>query len=412
MQYMTKTKALLCGLFLLTVVRLSAQSNALSDSPYSVFGIGIPNAFSTGKTNALGGAGIALKSDNSLNALNPASLGAMPVKHFFFDIGYTSQYTSLSQGSRNGTQSISSFSNLAMAFPVTKESAVSLILAPYSKVGYNLSGVTTSIEGSTSFYTSDVEANGGVNSLDLNYGYSFWDKLRLGVTGTYYFGKTEQTTYNDILGYSLDIQEESRYTGYRLGAGLQFDLNQNISLGSTLKLPATLETNQKSIISQDYDDDITDETSLDNFDLPLEIGFGLEFKFGKNYAFYTDYIRKSWSNTQQADALDYYKDQEEFKAGITFTPHPGGLYYWQNIEYRAGINYDTGYLTIAGTDIDQYSLSLGLGLPVSRSGSKLNLMYSYGQNGTRSNNLVFEKIHSLSINFSLDGIWFVKSKYN
>lgn len=75
----------------LGIGNLKAQTNALSNSPYSLFGVGIPNTFSTGKTNALGGAGIALKSDNSLNSLNPASLGAMPVKHFYFDIGYKAQ---------------------------------------------------------------------------------------------------------------------------------------------------------------------------------------------------------------------------------------------------------------------------------------------------------------------------------
>ncbi|MEC8683167.1 MAG: aromatic hydrocarbon degradation protein, partial [Bacteroidota bacterium] len=84
----------------------------------------------------------------------------------------------------------------------------------------------------------------------------------------------------------------------------------------------------------------------------------------------------------------------------------------QNVEYRAGINYDTGYLNIAGSDVSSYAVSVGLGLPVSRSGSKLNLMYSYGRNGKIANGLIRENIHSLSLNFSLDGIWFMKPKYN
>ena len=84
-------------IILLATGGLAAQTNALSNSPYSLFGAGIPNTFSTGKTNALGGAGIALKSDNSLNSLNPASLGAMPLNHFYFDIGYTSQLFNLNE---------------------------------------------------------------------------------------------------------------------------------------------------------------------------------------------------------------------------------------------------------------------------------------------------------------------------
>ena len=105
-------------------------------------------------------------------------------------------------------------------------------------------------------------------------------------------------------------------------------------------------------------------------------------------------------------------DQNIFKTGLTFTPKPGSIYYWENVEYRAGLNYDTGYLNLSGADVKNYSMSVGVGLPISRSGSKLNLMYSYGQNGELANGLIRENIHSLSVNFSLDGIWFVKSKYN
>ena len=409
---MTMNKCFTIAFLILATSSLLAQTNALSNSPYSVFGIGIPNTFTTGKTNALGGAGIALKSDNSLNNLNPASLGAMPLKHFYFDIGYKTQLYSLSQGAGSSKQSNSTFSNLAMAFPVTKKSAVSVVLSPYTNVGYDITGISRSIEGSTSFYTSDVTANGSVNSLDLNYGYNFFDRLRLGVTGSYFFGKIEQTEYNSIVGYALDIQRENRYNGFRLGAGLQYDVTESISIGSTVKFPTALEATQNSIITQDYDDAITEETSVKDFELPLEMGFGTEFKFGKSYAVYADYTRKLWSQTEQESSLNTYKDQDSFKAGLNFTPRPGGLYYWQNVEYRAGVNYDTGYLNIAGSDVSSYAVSVGLGLPVSRSGSKLNLMYSYGRNGEIANGLIRENIHSLSLNFSLDGIWFMKPKYN
>ena len=201
---MTMNKCFTIAFLILATSSLLAQTNALSNSPYSVFGIGIPNTFTTGKTNALGGAGIALKSDNSLNNLNPASLGAMPLKHFYFDIGYKTQLYSLSQGAGSSKQSNSTFSNLAMAFPVTKKSAVSVVLSPYTNVGYDITGISRSIEGSTSFYTSDVTANGSVNSLDLNYGYNFFDRLRLGVTGSYFFGKTEQTEYG-VLNKAIQL---------------------------------------------------------------------------------------------------------------------------------------------------------------------------------------------------------------
>lgn len=411
MQFTIMNKHILL-IILLATGGLAAQTNALSNSPYSLFGAGIPNTFSTGKTNALGGAGIALKSDNSLNSLNAASLGAMPLNHFYFDIGYTSQLFNLNEGAGTSKQTNSTFSNLALAFPVTTKSAVSVVLAPYSNVGYDITGIERSIEGSTEFYSSDVSGNGSLNSLDLNYGYAVFNNLRIGITGSYFFGKTEQTEYNTIYDYSLDIQRENRYSGYRLGMGLQYEVTDKIAIGSTVNLPSQLKTTQNSIITQDYADAITEDTSVKDFELPLEVGIGTEFKFGKSYAVYADYTRKLWSDTNQESGYGTLIDQNIFKTGLTFTPKPGSIYYWENVEYRAGLNYDTGYLNLSGADVKNYSMSVGVGLPISRSGSKLNLMYSYGQNGELANGLIRENIHSLSVNFSLDGIWFVKSKYN
>lgn len=54
-----------CALLLLLSNNLCAQTNSLSNSPYSVYGIGTPSRFGTGKINAIGGSGIAMKSDNS-----------------------------------------------------------------------------------------------------------------------------------------------------------------------------------------------------------------------------------------------------------------------------------------------------------------------------------------------------------
>jgi len=40
----------------------------------------------------------------------------------------------------------------------------------------------------------------------------------------------------------------------------------------------------------------------------------------------------------------------------------------------------------------------------------LNISYSYGQKGRISNGLIKENYHKISVNLSLDGIWFVKRK--
>jgi len=400
-----------CALLLLLSNNLCAQTNSLSNSPYSVYGIGTPSRFGTGKINAIGGSGIAMKSDNSLNSLNPASLGAIPLNHFYFDLGINTQIYGLSEGAGTSKQFNATLNNVAMAFPLNSRSGLAVTLSPYANVGYSITGIENSIEGSNAIYTSDAIGTGSINEIRVDYGYGLLNNLRLGLSASYFFGKTEQTEYNTIGNYSLDIKKQNRYTGVGLNMGLQYDINESLSLASILKFPAVLKATQNSYISQDYDDTIEVETSGDDFMLPLEMGFGAAIAPRDNLKVYLDYSRKFWSNTAETDDLSTLIDQDIFKVGSTFIPKPNGIHYWQNVEYRTGFNYDTGYLEIAGEKVKSYNLSLGVGLPISHTGSKLNLSYAYGQNGSLSKGLIREKIHTISINLSLDGLWFVKPKY-
>ena len=58
---------------LLAFYQSSAQSEALTSSPYSLYGLGVINQTSIGKFNGLGYSGIGIKSPYEINNLNPAN---------------------------------------------------------------------------------------------------------------------------------------------------------------------------------------------------------------------------------------------------------------------------------------------------------------------------------------------------
>jgi hypothetical protein len=58
-------------------------------SPYSFFGIGQIHKTGTGISSGMGGTGIAMSSDLSLNPMNPASYSSIDSHHFLFDFGFT-----------------------------------------------------------------------------------------------------------------------------------------------------------------------------------------------------------------------------------------------------------------------------------------------------------------------------------
>lgn len=413
---MNKKKSLLFALILgfITSQEILAQNNSLSSSPYSLSGLGTLNQVSTGKTNALGKAGIAMKSNTTINNLNPASYAAIPLNTFFFDVGGKAQFDTYETAGNNESSSSANFSNISIAFPVNDKSGIGLTLTPYTSVGYNIDGIETDIEGSNNSFDTSVEGTGGLKDLKLSYGYSILPKLNVGAYASVLFGKIQQTETNIINQNILVVEDDNYYNGFKFGFGAQYEYNENLSFGAIVNLPTRLTGDQDSSISQLYASQIDISTELDDFKLPLEIGFGIQTKLNENLYAYADYKHSFWDETDQEDYIGSYTDQDFFGLGVEYVPNKNSLKYWEHIEYRAGLSYDSGYILANDEDnIENYAVSLGLGLPLrSTKHSMLNFSYSYGQKGKVSNNLIKENYHLITLNLSFEGIWFVKRKLN
>ena len=399
---------------LFSINQIVAQNNNLTSSPYSLYGLGVSNRLNTGKTNTLGGTGIAMLSTNFINNLNPASYGSIPSNSFFYEIGIKAEKKLLTEGGDSESIINGNFYNLSLAFPISKNSGAGLTLLPYTTVGYEILGIETNIEGSDETFFSNITGSGGLNDLKLNYGFSITDKFRLGGFGSYLFGKIEEEEVDFIKNVIFETSESNYYKGFRFGVGLQFDLSNKISLGATVNSPTQLNGSQnKTVNIQDSEPIINDDFDLNSFELPLELGFGLHVKLNKNIFINIDYKRNFWDATKQTDFIGEYVDQDIFGIGAEYTPFKNAIKYWKRIQYRAGLNFDNGYLSMDGYRISNYSLSVGAGLPFRRQNkSMLNIGYSYGQKGLISDGLIQENYHTLTLNFSLEGIWFIKRKLN
>ncbi|MFB9052206.1 hypothetical protein ACFFVB_03870 [Formosa undariae] len=407
----TKINILTTTLFL-TVVSAFSQTNSLSSSPYSLYGMGTFNTTNTGKTTALGNTGIAGSSSEFINNLNPASMSSIPLNTFFFDVGLKSEYGTQIDGGVKEYKTVANFSNMAFAFPLNKKSGVSLTLIPYTSVGYNLTNVESDIEGSISSFYSDINGSGGLNDLKLNYGYSLLDNLSVGVTGSVLFGQIIENEVNYIGTNVLDIYDANSYSGLQFGAGIQYKPIKNTTLGAVVNLPTNLSGTQYRDISQLYDSDISLEQDLDDFKLPLEVGFGIQTRFLDQVNVAFDYKKKYWADTDQTDQLGTFVDQDIFGFGIEFDPNGSPLKFKNRMQYRAGLNYDSGSLEINDKKISNYSFNIGLGIPVSyNTVSMLNVAYSYGKKGQIYDGIIQENYHMLTLNISLAGRWFEKRKF-
>ena len=86
--------------------------------------------------------------------------------------------------------------------------------------------------------------------------------------------------------------------------------------------------------------------------------------------------------------------------------------YFATIEYRAGFNFTQSYLTINEQKINAIGLSMGFGLPLPKSSSKVNFAVEVGKMGTTANNLVQEEYLKFHLGFNFSDKWFVKRQYD
>ena len=162
MKMITKKYLVLTAILLFCANQnLIAQSESLTSSPYSLYGLGTINQTSIGRSNSMGYSGIGLKTDTEINNLNPANFALTPKNSFFYDIGITGESNTYSNSVDNQSKTTFNFSNIAMAFRIMENLGMGIVMTPYSDVGYSLVGIKTNIEGSTNTFESNVEGVGG-----------------------------------------------------------------------------------------------------------------------------------------------------------------------------------------------------------------------------------------------------------
>ncbi|MEM7483838.1 MAG: hypothetical protein AAF348_01390 [Bacteroidota bacterium] len=395
---------------------LVAQSEGLTSSPYSLYGLGIINQTSIGRSNAMGYTGIGLKTETEINNLNPANYSLIPQNSFFYDVGVRGAYDSFSNKGSNEAKTTLNFSNLAFAFRIADRLGGGISLIPYSDVGYALVGMQTNIEGSNETFESSVTGLGGLSDLRFNIGYGVIKNLRLGIDLSILFGNIEEDEAFVINSSAFQLTESTNYRGARIGLGMQYDLTDKFTIGSTVQFPTSLNGNLERSVLKTLDgleitvEDEEADTAAD-FKIPLELGFGVSGTFFNSLTLTADYKKNYWSDTGQQENIGEYANQDVYAFGLEYVKNKSAYKYTNRIRYRAGFNYDNGYLAINDTKIDGYTLTAGIGLPIgNRSNSIVNLSYGYGSKGQIQNILVKENYHLITLNLSLEDLWFRKRK--
>lgn len=420
-------KRLLIAILLCTTAIISAQKN--NSSPYSYFGIGGSSTLKTVEQSSMGGIGVAMKNMNYLNFINPAAYADL--RYATYGIGGKTTFLTLKDAKASQFGNSTSLRYIALAFPLGKKAGFSAGLQPLSSVGYSL--LDEKFSGGKLQERTRYFGKGGTNRLYGSYGMYLFKGFSVGLEGAFIFGNIERSILSQKLGVALNTKykEKSNIKGseFKVGAQYKTNIGNKLALNAGVAVRLSTNLNKKGteslyslVLSNNGTEVPVDVLYTNSISTPVVLpvrttmGLGL----GKENKWYIE----ANSEFKKAPSLQLvqgaYKTQDAFKTSV------GGFYipkinsissYWKRVTYRAGMRYEnTGLLVNVNgktasnfTPIKDFGINVGIGLPLPRQISNLNIGLEYGQKGTTNNNLIKEEYFNVRLSLSLNALnWFKK----
>lgn len=395
-------------------------------TPYSLYGFGlIPE--NLGPYSAMGGVGAAMRDENNINFLNPASYTALDSNRFYFQFGMNGEYTHISTYKESANYRVAQNASVNMAFRVYNNLFASLGFNEKSDIGYDLN-FTNVIPGSDYiFYNQNIQGEGGLNEAYLGLAWRY-KNLSIGLNTSLMFGKIEQRqTLQAQLSnsYYINSSENIRVSDALFTGGLQYLFNiskkSSLTLGTAFNFGTKLHAKQE-YISYKINSGSNSSVIIDNNDnirtgsisYPFRITGGFNYAYKNRWNVAGDYTFQKMSDYEAFRRNEGLQDYHKGAFGISWQPEKFGRYWWQRNKYMAGTYFNRSAVNMKNTDINTYAFTFGTQMPflVKNSELLLGVAFDFGIRGTESNGLIQEKFGKIRINIAFKEGWFMKRKIN
>jgi len=140
----------------------------------------------------------------------------------------------------------------------------------------------------------------------------------------------------------------------------------------------------------------------------LGLGFSLS---SEKITVAMDYRYTAWSNVSIPYKDEKYLDAHRFILGAEYIPkRRSATKYIQRMRYRLATKYETSYMQINNQSLKEIGITFGVGLPMKRSKSTLNLSFDIGRRGTFQSDILTQSYFQFNLDLSLHDIWFIKRR--
>ena len=409
------------------------HANAVTNSPYSRYGLGEMNSFVYVQNFGMGKITSAIRDPLSINPFNPASYSALGLTSL--ETGLNTIYQVLSTDNLKQRTGFASFGYLSVGVPITEKWGASFGLLPFSTVNYDVLAIEELANIGTVNYNH--KGTGGISKVYIGNAYEIIKNLSIGLNASYLFGKLsrinsvefDETSNNyhtrineaivvgDVyfdcgMQYSSEIKNDLRLT-VGLNGSMASKINAKRSKYTERYLYGILSSVQviDTVSGVDKDGDLSIEKG--NIQFPFIGGFGFALDKKNKYLIGADLHIGQWNDYMSFNEKDSLGNSMRINIGGKYTPEFNAVgSYWKRITYSFGFHYDKTYLLLKNQQIKEYGINFGLKLPLRKTRSTVSVAFELGQRGSQANNLIQEKYLKAVFGFTFNDKWFIRRKFD
>jgi len=448
-------------LLLFTFQKVNAQTS--SASPYSRYAFGDIASNPHSSFFGLGGTSLSLCDSFQYNSYNPASYSFLMRYRPIFDVGIGGQFLNMSTAASSSKANTFGLRAISMGLPISPRWGISFGITPLSSVGYSFA--THETHPIIGDITYKFEGKGGINRLYA--GTSFMvintsqHKFSVGMNLAYLFGSLQtssraifddqgistgylhsKVTQNTFISDFL-IESGFLYRG-KMNATSFFNFGGNFNASNSLYAKREfLSHSFESLITESIVDTVEyRESNWGRIYFPKKIGFAASIEKRiphksnqnafKRIVFSAQYELQDWGSYSEifkyADDItdsitDGMRNSRGYSFAIQYNPFSSSIIgpdekWWKISTYRLSFSSASTYLQINNTQLKQYGIGFGIGIPLinSLSFSLLNIGVEAGKRGSIDSGLIEESFINVNIGLTIaphrNDSWFIKRKYD
>lgn len=400
-----------------------AYSQNNTGTPYSMYGVGLLQD-NYGPYTSLGGVSAAMRDNNNINFLNPASYTALDSNRFYFQFGVTGEYVHIATHQESSSYRVAQNASLNMAFRIYKNLFTSLGFNQRSDIGYDLYYYKMINGSDDEYYNQQISGEGGLNDFYLGLAYRFGN-LSLGVNTSLVFGNIEKrVNLIPLISGSYYINSRNKIAVFDaiFTAGIQYGMTlspkSKLTLGTAFnfssKMNARKDLESYKVNTSTQNSETLDDEKLNNGNIsyPFRITGGFAYNYKDKWTVAGDYTFQEMSAYKEFGEDQEYNDYHKASIGISLLPARYGRHWWQRNNYNLGAYAVRSQIELNNVHINTYGVTFGTQMPVYISNRELLLgvAFDLGIRGTEKNGLIQEKYAKIRLNIAFKEGWFMKRK--